>query len=112
MPQVSGNKQIEIIPFRDINGDTHWQDILRAVDVVIHLAAHAHVFNDPKNDDLIKYRRINTEGSINLGIQAARNNVKRFIFLSSIGVNGNFSLYPFKANDPPNPVEPYGCIQT
>jgi len=57
-------------------------------DVIIHLAGRAHVLNDKSLDPLAKFREINVEGTLQLARQALEKNVKRFIFMSSIGVNG------------------------
>lgn len=71
-------------------------------DIVLHLAALAH---DPNSMD--KYRCVNVEGALNLARLAAYAKVKRFIFISSIGVNGNINTRPFTAVDQPNPSGPY-----
>ena len=77
------------------------------VDVVIHCAARAHIIKDNVSDPLTEYRRVNVDGSINLARQAAIAGVKRFIFLSSIGVNGNINTKPFTEKDTPAPAELY-----
>ncbi|MFO7839748.1 MAG: SDR family oxidoreductase [Desulfosalsimonadaceae bacterium] len=77
------------------------------IDIVVHLAARAHVMDDKLLDPLTKYRKVNVQGSLNLAQQAAAAGIKRFVFISSIGVNGNQSIGPFTVNDPPNPIEPY-----
>ncbi len=71
-------------------------------DVVIHLAALAH-FSYKKSD----YYRINIDGALNVARRAANAKAKRFIFISSIGVNGNINTRPFTAADQPSPAEPY-----
>ena len=58
-------------------------------------------------DPLTEFRKINTTGTLKLARQAAESGVRRFIFISSIGVNGNQSLLPFSESDNPNPVDPY-----
>ena len=58
------------------------------VDYVIHLAARVHIMNDDSSDPLAEFRKVNTEGTLNLARQAAKSGVKRFIYLSSIKVNG------------------------
>ncbi|MCF8111439.1 MAG: NAD-dependent epimerase/dehydratase family protein [Desulfobacteraceae bacterium] len=101
------NRKTESVPCRDINENTPWDDALAGVDTVVHLAARAHVLNEAEDNALELFRKVNVKGSLNLGKQAVRAGVKRFVFMSSIGVNGNRSLRPFTANDPPNPLEPY-----
>lgn len=86
-----------------------WSRELLSVDTVIHLAARVHVMQDKSADPLAEFRMVNVEGTINLARQAAAAGVKRFIFLSSIKVNGEFTLpnQPFTA-DEVNPQDPYG----
>ncbi|MDG1096984.1 MAG: SDR family oxidoreductase [Methylophilaceae bacterium] len=83
---------------------------LKDVDVVIHLAARVHVMDDKHIDPLAEYRRINVEFTTNLAGQAASLGVKRFIFVSSIKVNGEMTEndMSFKADDNPSPQDPYG----
>lgn len=92
-------------PFLGINAD--WSSLLKGTSVVIHTAARAHVLNDPSDDPIALFREVNTIGTLVLARQAAAMNVKRFIFLSSIGVNGIDSVIPFNELDLPNPIEPY-----
>ena len=75
--------------------------------VVIHAAARAHVLKDDTLDSVAEFRRVNVEGTVQLARQAVRSGVDRFIFVSSIGVNGNQSLAPFTALDSCAPIEPY-----
>jgi nucleoside-diphosphate-sugar epimerase len=80
---------------------------LSEVDCVIHLAGKAHVIDKVKVAALDEFRKINTELTLDLAKQAVTAGVERFIFLSSIGVNGNQNNQPFLENDTPNPQEPY-----
>jgi UDP-glucose 4-epimerase len=95
---------------RDIGPDTGWQKILSGTDVIIHAAARVHVAKDTAADPLAAYRHINVAGTLNLARQAADAGVKRFIFLSSIKVNGDNTTIdrPFRANDQTNPGDAYG----
>ena len=95
---------------RDIGPDTGWQKILSGTDVIIHAAARVHVAKDTAADPLAAYRHINVAGTLNLARQAADAGVKRFIFLSSIKVNGDNTTIdrPFRANDQANPGDAYG----
>lgn len=81
--------------------------LLSGVDVLIHAAARAHIMKDEVVDPMAEYRRVNVEGTLSLARQAAAAGVKRFVFISSIGVNGNISTRPFRVDDQPNPAEPY-----
>jgi nucleoside-diphosphate-sugar epimerase len=94
----------------NINGDTNWMPALNGVEVVIHSAGRAHVTNDKNLDSLSVYREINVDATINLARQAVSSGVKRFIFISSIKVNGEFTEpnHPFHAHDIPTPQDAYG----
>jgi UDP-glucose 4-epimerase len=83
---------------------------LSQVDVVIHLAARVHVMNESENDALAAYRRVNVQNTLELASTAVAAGVKRFIYLSSIKVNGEqtFPGKPFTADDVPLPQDPYG----
>jgi nucleoside-diphosphate-sugar epimerase len=91
----------------NIDGNTLWNDALEDVQVVIHLAARAHVKFEQGQTSLEKFRNVNTDGTIRLAEQAAAKGVTRFIFLSSIGVNGVKTNLPFLDTDKPNPTEDY-----
>ncbi|WP_217875100.1 UDP-glucose 4-epimerase family protein [Pseudoalteromonas shioyasakiensis] len=86
------------------------QDSLNTVDVLIHSAARVHIMNDSALDPLADFRAANTLGTINLAKQAAQAGVKRFIFISSIKVNGESTTNrpPFSSADLPSPEDPYG----
>lgn len=83
---------------------------LRGVQVVIHAAARVHVMNETAIDALAEFRKVNVEGTLRLAQRAAESGVGRFIFISSIKVNGESTVLgkPFKANDFPAPADPYG----
>jgi nucleoside-diphosphate-sugar epimerase len=81
----------------------------REVNVVIHCAARSHVMNETSSDSLAEFRKINLDGSMNLARQAAASGVGRFIFLSSIKVNGEATCdKPFTSFDSANFEDPYG----
>jgi nucleoside-diphosphate-sugar epimerase len=95
-------------------GDLGQADLLRlleGVDVLIHTAARAHIMKDKVPNRLAEYRRFNVENTLHLARQAASAGVRRFIFISSIGVNGNLNIRPFTANDQPDPAEPYALTK-
>lgn len=79
-------------------------------DVVVHLAARVHVMQDKEADPLAAFRQVNVEQTMHLAKAAAKAGVKRFIYLSSIKVNGEFTQAgkPFCADDPAAPQDPYG----
>jgi len=83
---------------------------LSEVDVIIHCAARVHVMNDNTDDPLAAFRTVNTQGTLRLAQQAAESGVKRFIFISSIKVNGESTEIgcPFTPRDNYIPDDPYG----
>ncbi|WLG43469.1 SDR family oxidoreductase [Pseudomonas sp. FP1740] len=83
---------------------------LSDVQIVIHAAARVHVMNETAIDALTEFRKVNVEGTLRLAQRAAESGVKRFIFISSVKVNGESTVLgkPFKANDFPTPADPYG----
>ena len=97
-----------VVPF-DLN-ETTVLPPLNDVRVVIHCAARVHVMNETAVDALVEFRKVNVDGTVRLAQKAAKSGVKRFIFISSIKVNGESTVSgaPFKADDRPAPVDPYG----
>jgi nucleoside-diphosphate-sugar epimerase len=100
----------EDIVVGDISSDTDWTAALINVQQVVHLAARVHVMTDINQDSLTEFRRVNVDGTANLARQAAAVGVKRFVFLSSIKVNGECTKIgqPFTADDVPFPQDSYG----
>lgn len=90
--------------------DTDWSDAVKGVEVVIHAAARVHIMRDKVSDQLAEFRKINVDGTLRLARQAADAGVRRFIFVSSIKVNGENTCLgrPFGADSPPAPIDPYG----
>jgi nucleoside-diphosphate-sugar epimerase len=93
-----------------IDGGTDWRSALIDKDLIIHTAARVHVMKDDVPYSLREYRQINVNGTINLARQAAEAGVKRFIFISSIKVNGEHTRLgqPFRAENTPLPEGAYG----
>jgi len=92
----------------DIDGRTDWSRALASITAVVHLAARVHVMREKAGDPLAEFRRVNVDGSLNLARQAAEKGVGRFIFLSTIKVNGEETIdRPFRADDRPAPSDPY-----
>jgi len=100
-PENMKHLQLSITP------ETDWSEALSSADVVVHLAARAHVLKDDAADPLAVFRRENTASTLNLAEQSAKVGVKRFLFMSSIGVNGMQNSRPFRHDDQPAPTEPY-----
>lgn len=95
---------------KDLDSDMDWSTALKGQQIVIHAAARAHILNDEVPDPLAEYRRINVEGTLNLARQAIDAGVRRFIYISSIKVNGEQTPRgkPFSEDDEPAPEDPYG----
>jgi len=99
-----------IVQVPELDGSTDWSEAVHGQTVVIHAAARAHVMKDTATDPLVEYRRVNVDGTLNLARQAADAGVKRFVFISSIKVNGEETPLgaPFTADDQAMPKDPYG----
>jgi nucleoside-diphosphate-sugar epimerase len=83
---------------------------LSDIDLIIHTAGRAHIMKDGSANPIEEFRRVNTFGTLDLARSAANSGVKRFIFLSSIKVNGestNIDL-PFSVKSKADPQDPYG----
>lgn len=91
----------------DIGPATDWCAILPGCDAVIHLAARVHAGPARDAGDLSAYRRINTEATLSLARQAVRAGVKRFVFVSTIKVNGEGGARPYRETDAPAPADAY-----
>lgn len=94
----------------DIDGATEWGPSLVNCDVLVHLAARVHVMEESAADPLGSFRRVNVEGTLNLARQAVAAGVRRFVFVSSIKVNGESTSpgKPFSESDAPLPMDAYG----
>jgi len=100
---------VSVVRIGNIGSETDWQAALDGVDMVVHLAARAHVMHDRASDPLAAYRRINVAGSERLARAAAAAGVSRLIYLSSIKVNGEATFNaPFRESDAPAPLDAYG----
>ncbi|WP_428825245.1 UDP-glucose 4-epimerase family protein [Azonexus sp. IMCC34842] len=93
-----------------LSASEDWSEACNGVRTVVHCAARVHIMNDQAADPISEFRHINVEGTLNLAQQSAAAGVKRFIFLSSIKVNGDQTEAdrPFTADQLPNPNDPYG----
>ncbi|MBW4524960.1 MAG: SDR family oxidoreductase [Phormidium tanganyikae FI6-MK23] len=88
--------------------DLTYHPILSQIDVVIHLAARVHQMKDTATDPLSEFRAVNTEATKDLAIAARTAGVKRFVYLSSIKVNGDGQSEPYTELSQPQPNDPYG----
>lgn len=103
-------KAARTIIVQELDAKTDWSEALKSQNVVMHAAARAHIMTEDAVDPMLEYRRTNVDGTLNLARQAAAAGVKRFIFLSSIKVNGDATKIgrPFDADDTANPLHDYG----
>jgi nucleoside-diphosphate-sugar epimerase len=85
-------------------------DSLRQCSTLVHLAARVHVMRDAAQDPLQEYRNTNVKGTLNLARHAAAVRVRRFVFISSVKVNGESTApgHRFRPDDVPAPQDPYG----
>ena len=93
----------------DLAAPTDWTPTLGGVLTVVHLAARVHVMSETATDPLTEFRRVNAQGTLNLARQAALAGVKRFVFISSVKVNGELTQpeCKFTEADVPNPQDAY-----
>jgi nucleoside-diphosphate-sugar epimerase len=99
---------IERLTIGNIGTYTQWSAALSGVDCVIHLAARAHMLEAGESDAITAYRQVNVAGTQSLAHTAADMGVRRFIYMSSVKVNGNGKPDPYNEHDRPMPADPYG----
>ncbi len=99
-----------LIEIGNFESNTNWSEALVGVEAVVHTAARVHVMKDQSTNALNEFRRVNVECTLNLAKQAAVAGVKRFIFISSIKVNGERTHLgcPFTPDQFCVPCDPYG----
>ena len=104
------SEQIEQFKIADLSEEIDWVNALQGVDVVIHVAARAHIMNDNAINPVAEFRKVNTLATLCLARHAAEAGVKRFVFLSSIKVNGEITElgHPFTPDNDYVPADPYG----
>lgn len=100
-------KNVDIKVVGDVHGETDWTEALSGVHAVVHLAARVHVMNESDVDSYNAYKQVNVDGTANLVKQAVAHGVKRFIYLSSIKVNGEERDRVYTENDQPMPEGSY-----
>jgi len=100
----------ESVLFNGLNAEQNWTQALEGVDLVVHCAARVHIMKDLAADSMTEFRRVNVDGTLNLALQAAAAGVKRFIFISSVKVNGEGTPLgiPYTADSAASPVDEYG----
>lgn len=102
--------RVETCCMGDIGSCTDWDSALDGVDVVVHCAARVHIMKETNGDPLPLYRESNVTGTLRLARAAAAGGCRRFIFVSSVKVNGEETLpgSPFTEEMLPVPADPYG----
>lgn len=88
--------------------ETLWHHALSDIDTVIHLAARVHIMDDCATNPLVEFRKVNVEGTLKLARDAACAGVRRFVFISSIKVNGEESAASYTPDSPASPIDAYG----
>jgi nucleoside-diphosphate-sugar epimerase len=95
-----------------LSAKTDWSAALEKVDAVVHCAARVHVTRETAANPLAVYRAVNRDGTLQLARQAEAAGVRRFVFISTIGVHGaETTLKPFCAEDAPRPHSPYSMAK-
>jgi nucleoside-diphosphate-sugar epimerase len=104
---AANTSKLFIADLTDINHET--QSALQQVDAVIHVAGRAHVLKEQSENPYQTYAEVNIAATKNLALAAASSGVKRFIFISSVKVNGeSTSMVPFNELNTPSPEDDYG----
>jgi UDP-4-keto-D-QuiNAc 4-reductase len=106
LPDIS--RADDYIRVGQINELTDWVDALKNIDFVVHLAGQAHVMDKQKTDIACLYHRVNALGTKRLAEQAVLAGIRRFIFISSVKVNGEGNQRPYTEKDTPKPQDVYG----
>ena len=98
------------VPVVDLTPTTDWSTALSGIGPAVHCAALVHLMRDDAVDPLQAYREVNVSGTLRLARQAAHTGVRRFVFVSSIKVNGEATHpgHSFTADDVPAPLDPHG----
>lgn len=107
---VRGTPGPHCVQSGDLCAEQDFRPALHEGDTLIHAAARVHVMRDAAADPLAEFRRVNTAATLALARQAAACGVRRFVFISSIKVNGEATApgQAFSADDVPAPLDAYG----
>lgn len=106
---VSWKSAVHLVHVGEVDGATNWAEALLGASVVVHLAARVHLMREKASDPLTEFRKVNVAGTLNFARQAAEAGVNRFVYLSSIKVNGETTApgQAFRAEDAPAPEDAY-----
>jgi len=109
IPDVGQQAGVQYLEMGNLDECTNWASALSGVDSVVHLAGRVHRIRETAADPLAEFRHVNVALTLNLARQAARSGVRRFVFVSSIKVNGESTPFgqPFTADNVPQPLDPY-----
>lgn len=107
---VSRTNENAVVRIPTYGSNIDWSSSLDGIAAVVHLAARVHVMRETSSDPLSAFREANVEATVNLARQAASHGVKRFLFISTIKVNGELTELgcPFTSLDQASPQDPYG----
>lgn len=106
-PELGSAHSVEYVVVGDICAVDNWSEYCRDCFAVVHLAARAHKVNEAPTDKEQIFERVNCTATANLAEGAAASGVKRFVYVSSAGVMGDFSRKPFTEHDAPAPASTY-----
>ena len=100
---------VDVRVVSDLSADTNWSEALAGINAVVHCAARVHIMNETSIDPLTAFREANVKGTACLVKQVVDKGVRRFVYISSVKVNGEVTDgNPFRADDTPAPEDPYG----
>lgn len=106
-PAIAGAH--DTFPVEEIGPATDWQYAFEGIETIVHLAGRVHIVRDKAKDPLSEFRKVNVAGTERLALQAAHAGVKRFVFISSVKVNGEETHgNAFSELDQPDPKDSYG----
>lgn len=103
---------VQSVAMGDLTKGINWSFPEGSIDTIVHCAARAHILREHETDPLALFRAVNRDATVALARAAAASGVRRFVFLSSIGVNGDQTAdSPFTAQDTPNPHSDYAVAK-
>lgn len=108
--EAAPSNGMDVVAVGELSEATDWSRALEGMDAVVHTAARVHQMRETAPDPLAEFRRVNAAATLHLAEQAARHGVRRFVFVSSVKVNGGYSPKdrPYRADDAPQANDPYG----
>lgn len=111
-PSSSVDVQTDSVVVGEVDANTDWSKAVKDIEVIVHLAARVHVMHDQADNPLVEFRKINLDGTRSLAEAAVKAGVKRFVYISTIKVNGEATKdSPFTSQDAPSPSDPYAIAK-